>query len=308
MAHKYQLVPLLSEVTRRLKSVFTDSFDIWRIHHGGSTNLAALEPHHSVEALNLFRLIGRTDMIPAAFYMCTQLSVETLLRGVLRADGSTLEVLDDSDLERCLEGQYTLRSRQVDMGQDISMLAPPSDVAHSHCDEYIWKFQRFMFDKYYLEASSDPLGNDLLMRLDQSRVEQSICEDCVHLRQNHVYKMQTNLWVELSEMAEAEARAIQTTCPSQRDTSLSPDVDLWCDDGNVVFIAEHAAFRVHRSQLSRHSDVFCDLLGIPQAADDDLRVLPAAFLNLCERCTIIRVPETAYDFKTFLQALYDGGR
>ena len=40
--------------------------------------------------------------------------------------------------------------------------------------------------------------------------------------------------------------------------------DVWFTDGNIVLIAGSTAFKVHRGQLERHSEIFRDLFSIPQ--------------------------------------------
>ena len=40
--------------------------------------------------------------------------------------------------------------------------------------------------------------------------------------------------------------------------------DFWFHDGNIVIIAGSAAFKVHRDQLKRHSEIFSDLFSILQ--------------------------------------------
>ncbi|GJE90440.1 hypothetical protein PsYK624_065730 [Phanerochaete sordida] len=44
---------------------------------------------------------------------------------------------------------------------------------------------------------------------------------------------------------------------------------FWFVDGNVVIIAGLTAFKVHRGQLERHSEVFRDLFSIPQPAEQE---------------------------------------
>ncbi|KAH9932290.1 uncharacterized protein B0H18DRAFT_52707 [Fomitopsis serialis] len=48
---------------------------------------------------------------------------------------------------------------------------------------------------------------------------------------------------------------------------LVKDKEAWFYDGNIDIVAEGIAFRVHRSVLSLHSDLFRDMLSIPQAQD-----------------------------------------
>ncbi|KAK7036151.1 hypothetical protein R3P38DRAFT_616721 [Favolaschia claudopus] len=72
--------------------------------------------------------------------------------------------------------------------------------------------------------------------------------------------------------------------------------ELWFSDGNVVIIAAAIAFKVHRGQLRRHSEVFDDLFSIPQPQDQDLY----------DGCPWIEVYDCPSDVLYFLRALYDG--
>ncbi|KAJ6599459.1 hypothetical protein B0H10DRAFT_722708 [Mycena sp. CBHHK59/15] len=72
--------------------------------------------------------------------------------------------------------------------------------------------------------------------------------------------------------------------------------DLWFCDGNIVIIAGSVAFKVHRGQLRRHSEVFDDLFNIPQPKDQDL----------FDGCPWVEVYDCPSDVLYFLKALYDG--
>ena len=82
-------------------------------------------------------------------------------------------------------------------------------------------------------------------------------------------------------------------------TSSSRDLvhsEIWFEDGNVILVAETVAFRVHRGQLERHSDVFHDLFLIPQPRDQDL----------VDGCSVVELHDSASDMTFLLRALYDG--
>jgi hypothetical protein len=46
--------------------------------------------------------------------------------------------------------------------------------------------------------------------------------------------------------------------------------DFWFLDGNIVIIAGQAALKVHQGQLECHSDVFNNMVSIPQPEDQEL--------------------------------------
>ncbi|KAI0737397.1 hypothetical protein C8Q80DRAFT_1115176 [Daedaleopsis nitida] len=53
------------------------------------------------------------------------------------------------------------------------------------------------------------------------------------------------------------------------DTQPVKDAELWLPDGNIVVISRNVAFRIHKSILSRHSEIFCDLFSLPQHEVDE---------------------------------------
>lgn len=72
--------------------------------------------------------------------------------------------------------------------------------------------------------------------------------------------------------------------------------DMWFDDGNIVLVAEHVAFKVHRGQLERHSDIFQDLFSVPQP---DNQVL-------FDNRAWVQLHDSPSDLLYLLRALYDG--
>ena len=104
LSHKYQLDQLLASVILRLKHTFTTQLSVWDNRSAiGSKSLLRLSSADVIEALNLFRLIDRPDMVPTAVYECARLGPASLLRGELRADGVTRERLSPSDMELCMD-------------------------------------------------------------------------------------------------------------------------------------------------------------------------------------------------------------
>ncbi|KZS99877.1 uncharacterized protein LAESUDRAFT_667425 [Laetiporus sulphureus 93-53] len=72
--------------------------------------------------------------------------------------------------------------------------------------------------------------------------------------------------------------------------------DFWFSDGNIVLVAHHAAFKVHRGQLERHSDMFKDLFSIPQPQHQDT----------IDGCPWVELHDSPSDVLHLLGALYDG--
>ncbi|KAL1671526.1 hypothetical protein EV122DRAFT_226410 [Schizophyllum commune] len=70
--------------------------------------------------------------------------------------------------------------------------------------------------------------------------------------------------------------------------------DLWFDDGNLVIAAGSHLFRVHRSIMSMHSAVFCDMLSCPPSQSQDMY----------EGVPLLELLDDGEEVKYFLTALY----
>ncbi|KAF9042326.1 hypothetical protein BJ165DRAFT_1416003 [Panaeolus papilionaceus] len=83
--------------------------------------------------------------------------------------------------------------------------------------------------------------------------------------------------------------------PPERFSNLLRS-DFWFGDGNIVIVAGSAAFKVHRGQLERHSEIFSDLFAVPQPLDQEL----------IDGCPFVELQDSPSDVFYFLGALYDG--
>ncbi|KAH9931902.1 uncharacterized protein B0H18DRAFT_1083414 [Fomitopsis serialis] len=88
--------------------------------------------------------------------------------------------------------------------------------------------------------------------------------------------------------------------------------DLWFSDGSIVLRAENVLFRVHISQLSRHSTVFADMLSFPQptgsSSADMALVDDGQQGEKIDGCPVLFLHDKAEDVMNLLHALYDGPR
>ncbi|KAF9269143.1 hypothetical protein L218DRAFT_976940 [Marasmius fiardii PR-910] len=78
--------------------------------------------------------------------------------------------------------------------------------------------------------------------------------------------------------------------------------ELWFADGNIILIAEQQfAFKVHRGILAHHSEVFADMLRVPQPMDMEVDEVDL------EGCQHVEMPQDlSDDIFHFLKAIYDG--
>jgi hypothetical protein len=85
--------------------------------------------------------------------------------------------------------------------------------------------------------------------------------------------------------------------PQRNPVALTPCPDFWFSDGNIVIVVENIAFKVHRGQLSRHSDVFESLFSLPATSEN----------LVIDGCLCVELMgDSPVDMRFFLQALYDG--
>ncbi|KAJ8502983.1 hypothetical protein ONZ45_g11260 [Pleurotus djamor] len=90
--------------------------------------------------------------------------------------------------------------------------------------------------------------------------------------------------------------SIATSSSQVLMNNLSHSSQFWFSDGNVVLVTKSVAFKVHRGQLSRHSEFFDGLFSIPQPSNGPL----------IAGCQCIKVYDEPSDVAFFLSALYDG--
>ncbi|KIM44193.1 hypothetical protein M413DRAFT_376605 [Hebeloma cylindrosporum] len=76
---------------------------------------------------------------------------------------------------------------------------------------------------------------------------------------------------------------------------------FWFDDGNVILQAESTQFRVHRSLLSLHSNLFRDMFSMPQPTDTT--TIPHA-----DGCPVISLADKASDLEYVLSIFYENFR
>lgn len=85
--------------------------------------------------------------------------------------------------------------------------------------------------------------------------------------------------------------------------------DLWFDDGSVICRAENMLFRVHMSQLARHSLYFRDMFMLPQPECSQLEasmLVDEGKMSGPRMLPIIYLYDKAEDVGNLLTALYDG--
>ena len=119
---KYQIYFLRADAIRRLEEYFPaqrSKFQNRWTTPGAlqeSENFTAssiqMELSHCIPTIDLARSHDLPHLLPPAFYLCSQLSLDVIFDGHIDSDGLTWK-LSKEDMKRCLEGQQSLRAMAV---------------------------------------------------------------------------------------------------------------------------------------------------------------------------------------------------
>lgn len=87
---------------------------------------------------------------------------------------------------------------------------------------------------------------------------------------------------------------------SNSDSEVSIELirgDPWFDDGNIVLEVERTQFKVYGGLLSKKSDIFTDMLRVPQ---------PSEGQETLDGCPLVRLSDdSAKDWHHCLKALFE---
>ncbi|KAF8064857.1 hypothetical protein FPV67DRAFT_158026 [Lyophyllum atratum] len=84
--------------------------------------------------------------------------------------------------------------------------------------------------------------------------------------------------------------------PSNSREKHFRSTEFWFSDGSIIVIVENTAFRIHKSILSRHSDVFSDLFTVPQ---------PQTGSEKIDGVEAVRLTDDLSGFTDVIRALYE---
>lgn len=79
------------------------------------------------------------------------------------------------------------------------------------------------------------------------------------------------------------------------------DPDVWLPDGNVVIKAQNVAFRVHKSILALHSEIFRDLFLASSPSPNS-----SGPMEIIDDCPVIEVTDSANDLRHLFLVLCCG--
>ena len=114
LGHKYGVEHLCEGGLKRLREVFPPTYSAFPgLNQTPEKLFPGFRTEDAIVIVNLARLTAATDLLPALLYVCTQLSVDTILsRSCLVPESNNEGYLSMDDVARCLSGQTELRVRQ----------------------------------------------------------------------------------------------------------------------------------------------------------------------------------------------------
>ena len=191
LSHKYQLDQILAATIHRLKGTITTRLAVWE-RSGGfyARSPLGLRYPNAIEALNLFRLLDRPEMIPVALYECCQHGLAFILQGATRKDGVTRESLSPSDLELCLQVRGELVRATVRLLTELCesytarLLLASSSPGCSSPGMCLGSL-KILLDKCHENLRDcifpDPLDSYYIAMLDSAVYNEELCGACVDL-------------------------------------------------------------------------------------------------------------------------------
>ncbi|KAI0750329.1 hypothetical protein C8Q80DRAFT_684587 [Daedaleopsis nitida] len=129
---KYDLQDLAAHTLTHLRILFPTTLAGWD-NRDAAGRRDRFRPQNAIEALNLFRAVGRPDMVPAAVYLCAQLPPRTIRKGTRRTDGVP-EKLCAADVALVLHAQDCLRRHGARVLESACCFAraAPDECARTH--------------------------------------------------------------------------------------------------------------------------------------------------------------------------------
>ncbi|KIP02765.1 hypothetical protein PHLGIDRAFT_37759 [Phlebiopsis gigantea 11061_1 CR5-6] len=149
LAFKYSIQHLQTEVVRRLQTCFPSDFEDWKIRYpyscsehitlnkncgpelNDTLNFKFID---SIAVINLARQFNLDQLLPAAFYMCSQQITEDIAARVRYGDND-VEELSRNDLLRCLHGLEICRQDTTMWATELVVETLGDCPGHLDCDQ-----------------------------------------------------------------------------------------------------------------------------------------------------------------------------
>ncbi len=211
LGHKYELEQVLQAALSRLRIVYTTDLATWRQALGPKKQPEfSCSSSNCFEAVNLFRTIGCTEMLPVALYFCAVLPNAYLIKGSHRADG-TPETLSPEDLERCLNARDCFTKRGTHFfytrhGAEASPLC--TSRCHSVLDDRRARVALPTFEGVLVRHVLHGVGRTLM---DSVTRNNAVCPLCIEHLSNIQDAFEKEMWLALPKMLNLHVEGWPTT-------------------------------------------------------------------------------------------------
>ena len=213
LSHKYQLYQLFNAVIYRFEDIFPTRLDDWdrrgAVDGDDPNRLSSAE---AIEAVNLFRLIDKPNMIPTALYRCAQLEPRAILRDKTRADGVTREELSPADIELCMEVKEELlkataslltRLHEACEARIVHLTHAPSSACCASpglCVRDLRVVMRRCIEDMRECLSADPLDMRYMDEVVSAQRDGGLCHVCGNVLEAAYAEERREIWGRLPEL------------------------------------------------------------------------------------------------------------
>ncbi|RPD53664.1 hypothetical protein L226DRAFT_521518 [Lentinus tigrinus ALCF2SS1-7] len=207
IGHKYQIDDLVQQSLDYLRQYYVADFDRWtsrvftanRAPHGFQLDSWYFHRQHAIGIVNIARLTGCTSILPTALLCCCRLTTKELLKGVEVEDGIR-ELLEEEDVERCLEAKVMLMQKSTRMilqvFNDACLTKRRRCKTSRRCRIGIEVTFRSLEDDVDMIANDDPFFGASYF-LEMGDTDDPICRFCRMALTDDLIEEQRKIWSQL---------------------------------------------------------------------------------------------------------------
>ena len=204
----YDVPHIQAAIHHRLQVCFPSSLDQWDKQYPLScspiefySDTVRLQPIDIVGVINLARRCDTQDLLPAAFYMCSQLPVLDIMATVCYGEGDT-EQLTPEDMARCLHGVEAFSGHTMIPGFDYIKYDVTtqscSGVTADHCVNAWTKICTAYTDSFW-DHSRDILY-EMMKWIETVEAAGDLCDGCSRIIKQDEQELRRLRWDELSSV------------------------------------------------------------------------------------------------------------
>lgn len=215
LGNKYALADLEQEAVERLEKIFPSSLDdfehelIQPTCRRADLNLfcpksrVSFKSSDAITAINLARTYDIPSLLPSAFYMCSRLPIDILVKGAPPSRHMLMNSLARDDLIRCWNGQLELGHHYMSMAQTLTNAISENDCSTSvTCCSVKANWIVEMEEETNSASCLDTMGCCLMAPnlTYLADVEMGLCRECIQRREEIWEQFRQSIWNALPNM------------------------------------------------------------------------------------------------------------